>query len=606
MSMFSVIVDRLKEIFKKMIGKETLEQTLHVSPAISTEMEAAIERWHDMYTGHAPWLKEASFGDPVRITSLGLPALIAREKARMCMLEWQSEITTPTVQVGEETISANSTVFGTNQVNSNSEVKQENVDNLPNYNPNSLNPLTATVPSEKPVGNTARAEYLNSQYKKLKRNLLRQLEYGIAMGGLIIRPYVVANQSKSVKSTTLEDGNTVAKTTKSEWDIEFDFVQADNFYPITFDANGKITEAAFVQSKITKDITYRRLEYHKFENNTITVINKAYKSTNTRTDTGARGIDLGQECPLTEVPEWASLQEKTVITDIDRPLFAYFKMPEANTIDTLSPLGVSGFSRVEGLIKDADMQYSRLLWEYEGGELAVDIDRDALRTDFDSRGNEITVRPIMQQRLFRNVDLGNEGDTYQPYAPVLRDASYREGLNAILMHIEDSTGLARGTLSDVGVEAKTATEIVVLKQRNYQTNSEIQKALQYALEDTIYIMDALCDLYDITPKGEYDVSFEWDDSLLVSIDDELSKRLLLQSNNLASRLENRMWYFGETQRQAQEALLKIDQANVDALRQNIALEQGQNPQSEKTPTNNDNKENEEKQEKSAKSTKNVD
>ena len=583
-----------------MIGKDTLEKTLHVSPTISTEMEHAIELWHDMYTGHAPWLKEGTFADPVRVTSLGLPALIAREKARMCMLEWQSEITTPTVQKGMETIAANSTVFGTQQVNSNSEVKEENRDNLPNYNPNSLNPLTATVPIEKPVGNTARAEYLNSQYKKLKRNLLRQLEYGIAKGGLVIRPYVVANQSKSIKSTTLEDGNKVLNTTKPEWEIEFDFVQADNFYPITFDANGKITEAAFIQSKVTRDITYRRLEYHKFENNTITVINKAYKSTNVRTDTGVSGIDLGHECPLTEVPEWADLQPETVITDIDRPLFAYFKMPEANTIDTSSPLGVSGFSRVVNLIKDADMQYSRLLWEYEGGELAVDIDRDALRTEFDSRGNEITVRPMMQQRLFRNVDLGNEGDTYQQFAPVLRDNSYRDGLNTILMHIEDNTGLARGTLSDVGVEAKTATEIIVLKQRNYQTNAEIQKALQYALEDTIYIMDALCDLYEITPDGEYDVSFEWDDSLIVSIDDELSKRLLLQSNNLTSRLENRMWYFGETERQAQEALLKIDQANQDALMQNIALEQGQNPQSEKTPTNNDNKENEEKQEKSNK------
>lgn len=595
MSMFSVIATKLKEIFNKMVKKETLEKTLHVSPAISTEMEHAIELWHDMYTGHAPWLKEATFADPIRVASLGLPALIAREKARMCMLEWQSEITTPKVQTGTEQLSAsNSTTFGTNQVNSNLEVKQENKNNLPNYNVNSDTTLMTTVPTEKPVGKTDRADYLNSQYKKLKRNLLRQLEYGIAKGGLVIKPYVVNNEDAKVKTMTTEDGNRVVNDVKSKWEMEFDFTQADNFYPITFDANGNITEAAFLQSKITQDITYRRLEYHKFENNTVTVLNKAYKSTNTRTDNGMRGVDLGQECPLSEVPEWASLEPEIQITDVDRPLFAYFKMPEANTIDTLSPLGVSGFSRVVNLIKDADMQYSRLLWEYEGGELAVDIDRDALRPTVDANGNVVSVRPMLQQRLFRNVDLGSESDTYQPFAPILRDNSYRDGLNTILMHIEDNTGLARGTISDVGVEAKTATEIMVLKQRNYQTNAEIQRALQYALEDTIYIMDTLCDLYDITPDGEYDVSFEWDDSLLVNIDEELSKRLLLQSNNLASRLENRMWYFGETERQAQEALLKIDQANLDALKQNIALQQGMGNSQEQGDENKENNSDNEK------------
>lgn len=32
-------------------------------------------------------------------------------------------------------------------------------------------------------------------------------------------------------------------------------------------------------------------------------------------------------------------------------------------------------------IHDADVQYSRLLWEYEGGELAIDVDPMALKED---------------------------------------------------------------------------------------------------------------------------------------------------------------------------------------------------------------------------------
>lgn len=536
MALFSNIAHRIKEIINKMIGKQNIEDVLHVTSAISTEMEHAIQLWEDMYCNKAPWLKEPSFADPTRITSLGIPALIASEKARMAMLEWQSEITAPKVKTQ---ITPSAGVGGEKEVET--------------------------------IGTSERAEYLDSQYKKLKRQIRRQLEYGIAMGGLVIKPYLVQNNGSKVKTMTTEDGNKVTNTVKPKMDIEFDFIQANNFYPLAFDANGKITEAAFIQSKVDKEIIYRRLEYHKFENNTVTVINKAYKSENTRSSN--TGVDLGKEVPLTEVAEWAGLKPEVTITDVDRPLFAYFKMPEANTIDTLSPLGVSGYSRVKDLIKDADIQYSTLLWEYEAGQMAIDIDRDALRVDLnDDRKSTRTIRPMLQQRLYRKLDLGNNSDTYEPFAPGLRDTNYTNGLNSILMHIEDATGLSRGTLSDVGIEAKTATEIKILKQRSYSANFEIQKALQYTLEDVIYIMDTYCNLYDITPDGEYDVSFEWDDSILVDMDTELSKQLSLLQNGIVSKTEVRMWYKGETERQAVEALDKIKEETLQDMEDNMAVQ----------------------------------
>ena len=240
-------------------------------------------------------------------------------------------------------------------------------------------------------------------------------------------------------------------------------------------------------------------------------------------------------------------------------------MPQANTIDTTSPLGVSGYSRAISLIKDADMQYSRLLWEYEGGELAIDIDRDAMNFQEGADGVNHTVPNHLQARLFRKVDIGIDGSTYQPFAPSLRDSSYLQGLNAILMRIEDAVALSRGTLSDSSAEARTATELKILKQRSYQENAEIQHALENALKDVIYIMDVYCDLYEITEKGEYDVNFEWDDSIIVDVDTELNKRMTLMQNGLTSKLELRMWYFGETERQAQEALIKIEEENMKAM-----------------------------------------
>ena len=420
------------------------------------------------------------------------------------------------------------------------------------------------------------------------------------MGGLIIKPYPVfdddfkfddLSKKSNVDDKTIDTNSKNAKmsannvksndsSVKEKKDykahFEFEYIQADGFYPLTFDASGKMTEAAFIQKKVDKDTTYSRIEYHKLVGKKCVIINLAYKSNKLM-----KGLqpgtetDLGIEIPLTDVPEWAGLQKKTVIDGVDRLLFAYFKMPEANIIDTYSPLGVSGYSRVVNLIKDADTQYSRLLWEFEGGELAIDVDRDALKlVETTENGVEYqTERPLMQERLFRKVDLNSE-ETYNVFSPALRDDSLLNGLNAILVRIEDCIGMSRGSISNTPLnEAKTATELKILRQRSYSTNADIQMTLEETLKDVVYIMDIFSSLYKITPEGEYECSFEWDDSILVDIETELSKRLTLMQSGLASKLETRMWYFNETENQAKAALQKVDDEAKQAIATNMAAQQ---------------------------------
>ena len=579
MNFFYAMWNKIKERVQKMLEPKAIEKAIRVAPTISDKMFNAITLWSDMYEDNPPWLKNPDKDDPTRVVSLGIPSLIASEKARLATLEMESEITTPV-----------------------KEVEKEN----PDYQPPSIDKTTGqismgvgetTIKEDVPIGNTDRAEFLNEQYKILKKHIRRQVEYGIAKGGLVIKPYIVLHDDFGTKSES--DGKTVEQSksenvsynskkrhtdnnldaeTKDKYKahFEFDFIQADNFYPLSFSANGDMVEAAFIQRRIDKDVIYSRLEYHKLEGRTVTVRNFAYKKNNTAISDLTRStrleVDLGTEVPLTDVPEWADLQPEVTIENVDRLLFAYFRMPEANTIDTNSPLGVSAYSRVVNLIKDADYQYSRLLWEYEGGELAIDVDRDALKLVTDINGNDITHLPIMQQRLFRKVDLNAE-DTYQVFAPELRDSSMTNGLNTILMRIEDATGLSRGTISGdpqfISTEAKTATEMKILKQRSYSTNADIQQALEDALKETVYVMDVYSSLYEVTTEGKYEISFEWDDSILVDSESELAKRLQLINAGLASKLEVRMWYFGETENQAKAALQKIDEENKRAIETNM-------------------------------------
>ena len=566
MALWGTISTKIKEIVSKMLGTQTIMQELHVTPAVSNKMLTSIDEWTEMYEGRAPWLHEPTYTDPSCVRSLGLPQFIASEKARIALLEFKSDITTPMKDA--EPVTPNY-------------MDEDNVgtDGVPQPRVS-----THVVVDRKPEGPTDRAEYLNLQYEKLKDDLQTQIEYGIAKGGLVIKPYVIQHASKNVKQEASAFTDTVSQisTSSNQYEIEFDYVQANEFFPLAFNSSGKMTEAAFIQHKVDKDTTYTRLEYHKLEDTTVTVINKAYKMKGVNYNSA----DLGTPIPLSEVPEWANLAEEAKIDDVDRLLFAYFKMPEANTIDSHSPLGVSGFDKAKGLIKDADEQYSRMLWEFEGGELAIDIDREALRFIEDPNNPNYdghSVMPKGQQRLYRKVDL-NEENTYNVFSPELRDESIINGLNTILTKIEDACGLSRGTISNVVTqEAKTATELKIMKQRSYQTNARIQKAIQKALKDTIYVMDIYCDLYNITPQGKYEVSFEWDDSLIVDSEIELNKRILMIQNGIESKLNTRMWYFGETKNQAVEALKLIQQENLEAVEDNIQNMQlaGKTPDSKK-------------------------
>ncbi len=61
---------------------------------------------------------------------------------------------------------------------------------------------------------------------------------------------------------------------------------------------------------------------------------------------------------------------------------------------------------------------------------------------------------------------------------------------------------------------KTATEIMASKQRSYSTVKSIQHALQVALDDLLYAMNAYADLYQLAPAGSYTAVYNWDDSIV--------------------------------------------------------------------------------------------
>ena len=374
-----------------------------------------------------------------------------------------------------------------------------------------------TIEMKSELTGSKRAEYLTETYKNVLKDLRKNVEYMCAKGAIVFKPYV------------------------SNGKIVVDYVQADKFYPTEYDSNGKLTAGVFLAQKIIGEKIHTRLEYHRFSvSNNIgmyTITNKAFVSDN-------KG-ELGTETSLGIIQEWANIEEIVTINNVEKPLFIYIKVPTANNIDEESPLGISVFANATDLIKDADEQYARYKWEFEGTEVAIEVDETSLRKD--ENGNEKLSKH--DKRLYKKRNTGDAG-FWEIFSPDIREVSQSAGLNKIFRLIEFHCQLAYGTLSDPNDVDKTAEEIKTSKQRSYSTVADIQKSVQQGLEELIYVLDVLATLYSLAPQGKAEASFEWDDSIVTDRAKEYAEKMQMVTNGTMPKWEFRMWYFGETKEQA--------------------------------------------------------
>lgn len=404
----------------------------------------------------------------------------------------------------------------------------------------SLN-LSATISSEVARLVTLELEsevignyFLNKQYYDVLKDIRKYCEYACATGGLVFKPYISGNK------------------------IEVDYVQANNFFPVEYSSTGDVTSAIFSEIKVKGDIKYTRLEYHNWTPGAYTISNYAYKS-NTARLVGYSN-DLGKQISLSDISEWADLSEELVLEGIEKPLFSYFKIPQANSVENTSPLGVSVFSRAVDLIREADKQYSRILWEYEATEIAIDADSSMFRRN---SSGEYEV-PHGKKRLYRMLEMETGDNKWNVFSPAIRDSSLFVGLNQLLRKIEFNCGLSYGVISDAQETEKTATEIKASKQRLYSTVKDVQKSLEDALEGLIYSIDKWSILAGFTPSLKYETTFNWDDSIVIDKDSEL----LAMQQDVASGLIRPELYIMKKYGVTEEEALKMMPNTEDLVNEN--------------------------------------
>ena len=340
-------------------------------------------------------------------------------------------------------------------------------------------------------------KYLNEHMQNFWNKFYCNAETALALGGQAFKPYV------------------------SDDKIAVDIVRADRYVPTAFDSSGNITAAVFMERKKSGDRYYTRLESHSLDstNNSYTVENKAYCSYSEEY--------LGKQCSLSDVSGWENLPEIQTIANVQKPLFAVFRVPSVSHTDPDSPLGASVYADAAELFSQAERQWERLMWEFEGTELAIDASQDLFR--FSGR-TPLKKLPRTFRRLFRRHDIQpnvKHSDVIQVFSPAIRDSSIYNGFNRILQRIEFSCGLAYGTLSDPQTVEKTAEEIRTSKQRSFAQTVRIQQSLQNALEHLLYAMEVYAVLYELPHENNPKLTCSWGDSVLEDTEKTFQRRLQL-------------------------------------------------------------------------------
>ena len=369
-------------------------------------------------------------------------------------------------------------------------------------------------------------EEINKVYKRFMKNIRTNTEYALGQGGMFFKPFYANGK------------------------IKISCIQADKFIPTKFDSTGELLGAIFIDQITRGNEIYTRLEYQELDETMLKIENKAYKTTIHNPNM------LGTKIALSQVQEWAMIKDEITINNVDRLLGGYFRIPIANTVDNTSPVGVAIFANATKTLEEIDKQFSRTLWEYEGSELAIDVDETAFKKD--KQGNSIL--PKGKERLYRKIDFGDEKQ-WNVFSPQIRDTALFNGLNELLRQAESQCGLAFGTISKIESVEKTATEIKASKQDYYVTVSDIQTALQIALEDLIYSIDILMSLYGIKHKVGASVSFDWDDSILVDSKEKQSQSLIERNAGLIDDIEYFVQTRGYSEEEATEYVSKIRERN---------------------------------------------
>ena len=401
-------------------------------------------------------------------------------------------------------------------------VEYERIDEI-NFNSIFSNKLANYVINDSNVnitGENARVELLDKTIQSMWKKAKKITSMGFGYGGVILVPYV-----KSGK---------IYYNIVSQSRVTIDEVEGENIIGATIIADKKTVNKGIGNSK-----TYYRLTNYKVRNGNIEITQKF---------TDENGHEVA-------VPDfWKNIELKKVITGVDRALFGYIKSP-INNRKTDDKYGVPITYGCDSTIAEIKETMKQLYREYKLKEAFVGADS----TMFNGKDS------LPLNGLFKKVDAGDD-NFFEVFDPAFRP--FTERLQELFKRLEHEIGTSAGILSEVNTQNATATEIKRSMYDTFTIVDDMRSNVEKGIEDFLYSANVLANAYNLTPQGEYEVSFDWDYSLLEDSQETFGQLITAQAKGIISEVEIRQWLKpDETLEDSQKAIeeIKASEPTVEDL-----------------------------------------
>lgn len=344
------------------------------------------------------------------------------------------------------------------------------------------------------IGGSARATWLQKQINKVYFQIRHWVEYGCAYGTVFIKP----------------NGESL--------DI---FTPADVMI-VDYD-NQEIKGIIFKDSYTVGRKYYTRLEYHRFVETTVDgvttypyyVSNRAYVSKSPQS--------IGNKIDLKQT-KWADLMADTPPIlkangeKLDGPLFGVLRTPQANNVDISTPLGLPVFAEGIEELGDIDVAYSRNAVEIKDSQKIALLDDRLLMPSgtpvsaMSPRGMENRRNEMKLPHYVKNVFGQDEKEFYQEINPQLNTDARLAGINALLSQLSYKCGFSSGYfVFNEKTGMVTATQVEADDRRTIQFIKDVRDKLEDCLNGVIYALNVFADLYDLTPVGVYETTYDFGD-----------------------------------------------------------------------------------------------
>ena len=362
-------------------------------------------------------------------------------------------------------------------------------------------------------GENKRVDLLNmvgtSMWKKAKK--ITSMAFGY--GGIIIVPYV--------------KGGKLFYNLVSQDRLTIDNMEGDLITGATILAERKI-----IKSNFGEKIYLRWTNYQIKENNM--VITQQYSD--------------GEGNKISAPDFWKNIQEVMSISNVDRVLFGYIKSPINNRTSN-DKYGVPITYGCESTIREIKDTLNQLYKEYKLKEPFIGVDVTLFGKD----------NKLPKDGLFKKFESTSD-DFFQIYDPQFRE--YTNRLQELYKRLEHEVGTSAGIISEVQTQNATATEIKRSMYDTFTLCDDMRSNIEKGLEDFFYACNVLANAYNLSPQGEYNISYDWSYSLLEDSQTEWNQLIIGESKGVVDKAEIRQWlYPDETLEEAQEKIEEINSKN---------------------------------------------